>query len=172
MRPTTSESLRAIQAAVAAVISPELTTGFAMEAASVVGMIIESLAAEIDTEAETLVRDNEALRKLLALVKDALASNGNAASLVKEVDGVIGQGGGGSLALSALTAEHAALMGTLERFLQFAEDAQGTPESEALATVRRAAYRHLKEAAVRGWSFFDVSGFREKIVSARAELST
>lgn len=171
MRPTPAESLRAIQAAVAGVMTPELTTGFALEAASAVGMMIESLAAEIDTEAETLVRDNVALRELLGQVKEALASNANAASLVNEVDGVLGQGGGGSLALSALAAEHARMMGALERFLQFAEDAQGTPQAEALAAARAGAYRHLREVSLRGWSFFDVSGFREKIVQARAELS-
>ncbi len=171
MRPTSSESLRAIQAAVVGVMTPELTTGFALEAATAVGMIVESLAAETDTEAETLVQDNAALRELLGKVKEALASNANAASLVNEVDGVLSQGGGGSLALSALATEHAGLMGALERLLQFAEDAQGTPEGEALATARAGVYRHLKEVAVRGWSFFDVTGFREKIVQARAQLS-
>lgn len=171
MRPTASESLRAIQAAVAGVMTPELTTGFAQEAASAVGMMIESLAAEIDTEVETLVHDNAKLRGLLDGVKDSLAGNANAAALVSDVDGVLGQGGGGSLALSALAHEHAGLMAVVERFLQFAEDAQGTLEGDALATARAAVYRHLREVAVRGWSFFDVSGFREKIVQARAQLS-
>jgi hypothetical protein len=172
MRPTAAESLRAIQAAVAGVMTPELTTGFALEAASAVGMMVESLAAEADTEVQTLVADSESLRELLGEVKKTLASNASAASLVSHIDGVIGQGGAGSLALSALAAEHNALLGALERFLVYAEDVQGTREAEAVAPARAAAYRHLKRVAVRGWSFFDVSGFREKILRARAENLT
>lgn len=171
MRPTGAEGLRAIQAAVAGVMTPELTTGYALEAASVAGMMIESLAAEWDTEVETLVSDNKQLKKLLAEIREALGRNANAESVVNEVDGVLGQGGDAGLTLSALTSENARLMGGIERFLQFAEDAQGTPEAESLAAARAATYRRLKDVAVRGWSFFDVAGFREKIVAARAELS-
>jgi hypothetical protein len=37
--------------------------------------------------------------------------------------------------------------------------------------VRTEAYRHLRQLAVRGWSFFDVSGFRERMARARAEMA-
>ena len=172
MRPDGVESLRAIQGAVAEALAPELRTLFAEEAAGAVGMLIESLAAEWDTAAETLVRDNEMLRIVLGEARSGLAtlSNERAPTLVKEIDGVLGQAGDGSLAVSSLTLENNQLRERLAAFLELAEDADGSPEAEALAPGREAAYRHLREVAVRGWSFFDVSGFRERMMQARAEL--
>jgi hypothetical protein len=161
--------LRAIQGAVAETLAPELRTLFAVEAAQAVSMLIESLAAEWDTAAETLVRDNEDLRQVLSEARQALAGvrNEKAGTLVIEIDGVLGQAGGGSLAVSSLTHENDLLRGRLAMFLELAEDADG--DAAVLEPARRAAYRHLRRVALRGWSFFDVSGFRERVIAARAE---
>jgi hypothetical protein len=171
MRPDGVESLRAIQGAVAGVLAPELRTLFAEEAAGAAGMLIESLAAEWDTAAETLLRDNETLRTVLGEARGGLAalSNERAAGLVKEIDGVLGQAGDGSLAVSSLTLENNRLREQLASFLELAEDVDGTAEAAALAPAREGAYRHLRQVAVRGWSFFDVSGFRERMMQVRAE---
>ena len=116
---------------------------------------------------ETLVRDNEALRGILADGREALQSapdgNGRAASLVREIDGELRSGGDGSLAIS-LTAENNRLRERLASFLELAEDTAGDNEWADLRPAREAAYRHLREVSLRGWSFFDVSGFREKMV--------
>lgn len=165
--------MRAIQATVAEVLAPELRTAFAEEAAGAVSMMVESLAAEWDTAAETLVRDNETLRAILGEARAALESapngNGEAASLVREIDGELGRAGDGSLAISGLTATNNGLREVLASFLELAEDTAGEVEWVALEPARAAAYRHLREVSLRGWSFFDVSGFREKIAKERAE---
>jgi hypothetical protein len=172
VRPDGIESLRAIQAAVAEVLAPELRTAFAEEAAGAVSMMVESLAAEWDTAAETLVQDNEALRGILEDARAALQSapdgNGRAASLVRDIDGELRSGGDGSLAISALTAENNRLLERLASFLEMAEDTAGQEGFVGLRSAREAAYRHLREVSLRGWSFFDVSGFREKIAKERA----
>jgi hypothetical protein len=172
VKPDGIESLRAIQAAVAEVLVPELRTAFAEEAAGAVSMMVESLVAEWDTAAEMLVRDNEALRRILADGREALQSvpdgNGRAASLVREIDGELRSGGGGSLAISALTAENNRLRERLASFLELAEDTAGGQGWADLRPVRDRAYRHLRQVSLGGWSFFDVSGFREKMARERA----
>ena len=97
--------------------------------------------------------------------------NDTAESLVIEIDGVMGEAGDGSLAVSSLTRTNNRLREVLEALLCFVEDVNGRPGYEAMDAVRRPAYRHLREVSLRGWSFFDVSGFRERIPKARAELS-
>jgi len=172
MRPTAAESIRAIQAAIADQILPELTTPFAQEAASASNMLLESLAAEIDTAAQDLRDDNEALRAVLTHARDTLGqSNENAQRIVNLIDGVLDQAGDGSITVSGLATQNDRLRAVLEQLLELIEDTNGEPGRESLAPVREEAYRHLRIVAVRGWSFFDVSGFRERIVKARAELS-
>ena len=39
---------------------------------------------------------------------------------------------------------------------------------EALMSLRSDAYRHLREVAARGWSFWDVFSFRERMARLRA----
>jgi hypothetical protein len=38
---------------------------------------------------------------------------------------------------------------------------------EALMAARSDAYRHLREVAARGWSFWDVFSFRERMARFR-----
>lgn len=168
MRPTASESLRAIQAATMERLVPELQSLFAQEAASAVSMLIESLAAEEDTLAEDLRADNARLRKILESARQQLTRNEAAASLVTRIDGVLAQAGDERIAISSLSSENDRLNGALAELLELIEDAQG--RGDGLDTVRAAAYRHLRRVAVRGWSYLDVSGFRERIGKARAEL--
>jgi hypothetical protein len=174
VRPNAIESLRAIQGAIAERLVPELSSLFAQEAAQAASMLVESLAAEADAEAQNLRSDNEALRAVLNGARDALStihSNTTAASLVSQVDGVLREAGDGAIAVSSLTSENNRLRAPLEALLEFIEDNAGEPGCEALGRVRQEAYRHLRRVAVRGWSYLDVSGFRERIVKARAELS-
>ena len=166
MRPTPIESLRAIQTALAEQLTPELSSLFAMEASTAVTMLCESLAGEADTLVEDLIADSARLRDVLSSARDALARNGTATSLVSLIDGVLLEAGDRRLAVSSLSADNDRLSQALAQLLEFIEDA----DDETLAPVRHAAYLHLRRVAVRGWSYFDVSGFRQRIIEARAEL--
>ena len=172
MRPTIAESLRAIQGAIAEQLTPELSSLFAMEAATAASMLVESLLAEWDTLAEDLRADNARLREVLAAARDVLRSNEAAGSLVSKIDGVLAQAGDERLAIPSLSSENDQLSDALADLLELIEDTQGQPGTESLAPVRAQAYRHLRRVAVRGWSYFDISGFRERIIKARAELAS
>jgi hypothetical protein len=172
VRPTIAESLRAIQAAIAEQLTPELSSLFAMEAATAATMLAESLFAEWDTLAEDLRADNARLCEILAAARDVLPSNEAAGSLVGKIDGVLAQAGDERLAISSLSSENGQLSDALADLLELIEDTQGQPGTESLAPVRALAYRHLRRVAVRGWSYFDISGFRERIIKARAELAS
>jgi len=163
VRPTPAESLRAIQGAVAEQLTPELSSLFAMEASTAITMLSESLIAEADTLAEDLLADNARLREVLTL---ASGSNGIDATLVSQIDGVLQEAGERRLAISSLSADNDRLSEVLAQILEAIE----ASDEEALLPVRRAAYRHLRRVACRGWSYFDVSGFRQRIIEARAEL--
>jgi len=170
MRPTPSESLRAIQAATMERLVPELQSLFAQEAATAISMLIESLAAEEDTLAEDLRADNARLREILESARDPLRRNVGATSFVSKIDGVLAQAGDERIAISSLSSENDRLNGALTDLLELIEDRHGEGD-ESLDAVRAQAYGHLRRVAVRGWSYLDVSGFRERIVKARAELA-
>jgi hypothetical protein len=172
MRPTIAESLRAIQGAIAEQLTPELSSLFAMEAATAASMLAESLLAEWDTLAEDLRADNARLREILAAARDVLRSNEAAGSLVGKIDGVLARAGDERLAISSLSSENDQLSDALADLLELIEDTQGEPGTESLAPVRAQAYRHLRGVALRGWSYFDISGFRERIIKARAEFAS
>jgi hypothetical protein len=160
--------------AVAEVLGPEIRTPFAQEAAQAVSMLVESLAAEWDTAVEDLLADNDALRDILTRAGEAVTAcprNDMTAGTVKEIEAALAVDREGRLSISALAAENDALRSALATLLEMAEDMREEPGFEPLTPVRAGAYRHLREVAVRGWSFFDVSGFRERIVRARSELS-
>jgi hypothetical protein len=167
MRPNPTEALKAIQGAVAEYLAPEISSLFAVEATTAITMLCESLAAEADTLAEDLANDNAALRVVLASGRESLARNTNAASLVSFIDGVLSEDGGGRIAVSVLSEVNDRLNEALARLLEHTE----MSGEESLAEARRAAYHHLRRVAVRGWSYFDVSGFRQRIVEARAEVA-
>jgi hypothetical protein len=167
MRPTATESLRAIQSAVAERFTPELSSLFAIEASTAVTMLCESLAAEADLEVENLVTDNDRLRNILSSAREALASNANAATLVSQLDGVLQESGDGPLSISRLSEVNGRLSEALAQLLESIED---NGEDKSLTKIRSSAYRHLRRVAVRGWSYFDVSGFRQRIIEARAEV--
>lgn len=174
MRPDAIESLRAMGEAVSGVLGPEIRTPFAQEAAQAVAMLVESLAAEWDTAVEDLLADSAAHRDNLARARDALITcsrNGLTDNAVNEIEVALAEDRKGRLAISALSTENDSLRSALATLLELAEDMRDEPGFESLAPVRAYAYRHLRKVAVRGWSFFDVSGFRERIVQARAELS-
>jgi hypothetical protein len=176
VRPTIPESLRAIQAAIAEQLTPELSSLFAQEAATAASMLAESLFAEWDTLAEDLRADNTRLREILDAGRDALRSIGESnevtAALVNKIDGVLAQAGDERLAISSLGTENDRLNDALADLLELIEDTDGEPGYENFAPVRAQAYRHLRRVAVRGWSYFDISGFRERIIKARAELAS
>jgi hypothetical protein len=171
VRPTALESLRALQGALAETLAPELQTLFAQDAAQTLAMLTESLAAEWDRAAEDLRADNAAMRAVLERAPSGLAAlperNENRDALVSEIDGVMREAGAGDITISSLSAEHQRLAAVLERLLCLAEDTAG--ESDALADTRREAYAHLRTVAVRGWSFWDVASFRERMMRARPE---
>lgn len=173
MRPAALESLRGMQAALAEVLLPDLRTMFAQDAAQVLQFMVESLAAEWDTAADDLHRDNATLCGILAEARAAMnpkaGSNARLASLVNDIDAVLGRTPPDSLAVSALQQRNTELTGALERLLIEIEES-GEVEG-GVGEVRRSVYRHLREVAVRGWSFWDIMSFRERMARARADGS-
>ena len=176
MRPTIAESLRAIQGAITEQLTPELTSLFAIESASAASMLVESLIGDWDTLAEDLSIDNTRLREILGAGRDALqsiaGSNEVEDDLVSKIDRVLAQAGDMRLAISSLSSENDQLNDALADLLELMEGTDGEPGHENFAPVRAQAYRHLRHVAVRGWSYFDISGFRERIIKARAELAS
>jgi hypothetical protein len=171
MRPNATESLRAVQAALAEVIAPELTSAFALDASQTVQMLVESLAAECDTAAETLNGDNETLRSLLSGALEALQTlpgrNERVAPIVTEIEKHLREDRPTSLVLSDLSSRNGSLRATLETVVVAFEEITGSPESQEIDAVRTRIYEHLKDVAARGWSFWDVSSFREKMAAVR-----
>jgi len=175
MRPTGLESLRGLQAALAETLIPELTSVHAQDAAQTMTMLLESLAAEADTAVADLTADIVAVERLLenarALVAELRQRNDKLGAIVSEIDGVLREAGDASLTISGLTARNNRLRAVLERLLCRLEDLRGESGSEGTDALSREVYRHLRRVALRGWSFWDVASFRERIVRARAELS-
>jgi len=169
MRPTAIESLRAAQAALAEVIAPEVTSAFALDATQTVQMLLESLASEWDTVAETLSRDNETLSSLLSASGEALRSaadgNESLAPIVSQIEQRLRDDGETSLVISDLASRNGCLRATLESVLVPFEDLTGRPGSENIDEARTRIYKHLKEVAARGWSFWDVSSFRGRMAA-------
>jgi len=164
--------MKGLQATLAEVIAPELTSMFAQSVAQVSQMLIESIAAELDAAVEDLCSDNRELADVLAACRDGIAAaltrNEPLASLVPEIETLLAEPGDASLAVSRLASRNGRLQEMLERTLMAIEDVAGTPELEALTSPRAAAYRHLRRVAARGWSFWDLGSFRERIAEFRA----
>jgi hypothetical protein len=141
------ESLKGIQASLFEVIAPELRSPFAQHPLQTMFMLLESVAAELATEAETKA-DGERIDALLSQVKQAVdASATNDAEL---------------LAITAQppadnTQANAAL---LERAIVALETSAGRQPPE-LEAARNEIYAYLREVAGRGWSFWDMLSFRK-----------
>lgn len=173
MRPSDIEILRGLQGALMSVVTPELHSLFAQDTVQTAQMLLEMLANELDTAADSLARDNRTIAGLLAQAREAIRAlpqgGGGLASLAEEIDGVLAEPDDGSLAVSALNARHRRLSSALERVLAACEDAVGQPQQEPLMAVRAAIYGHLREVAIRGWSFWDVFSFRGRMTQIRAQ---
>ena len=172
MRPTGLEAIRGTQAALMGVIAPELQSMFVQDTGQTLQMLLESLANEWDTAAENLSADNRRLVELLTQARAAIqslpAGDDGLASLAEEIDRGLDDPPNESLAISYLSARHDRLGALVERTLVACEDAVGRPKFEPLMPVRGAIYGHLRGVAARGWSFWDVFGFRERMARLRA----
>jgi hypothetical protein len=82
----------------------------------------------------------------------------------------LAQAGDGRIAISSLSADNDRLNDALAELLEHIEDVRDEKPG-AFDDVRAMAYRQLRRVAVRGWSYLDVAGFRERIVKARAEIA-
>ena len=174
MRPTGIESIRAIQSALADVIAPELTSPFAQDAAQTLQMLLESLAAEWDSAADQLRRDNKTLEELLRSSREAIKSgsdgNESFSAAVSEIEQRLSENVADSIAIPALSFRNDALRGTLEQTLMALEGITAEQTSAAITSVRDDIYGHLRDVANRGWSFWDVSSFRGKMTEIRAAV--
>jgi hypothetical protein len=172
VRPTGLESIRAIQAALAEIVVPELTSPFAQDAAGTMQMLLESIAGEWDTAAEDLRKDNEALGALLSASRDAIKQasgrNENLSLIVTEIESRLLEKGDGSLTLTNLASRNDDLRAALERILAAFEDLTGEAKFEEVDAVRRRIFAHLRNVATRGWSFWDVSSFRGRMAVVRS----
>ncbi len=172
MRPTGLESIRAVQSALAEIIVPELTSAFAQDLAQTLQLLLESLAGEWDEAAEHLRRDNETLAALLSGSLDAFigpsAGNERLAAIVTEIESRQREDVEDSILLSHLTSRNNALLATLEDILVELEDLTGEPGYEEIEDVRHQIYAHLRNVAIRGWSFWDISSFRGRMIAAHS----
>ena len=166
MRPTSVEVLRGLQGVLASDIGREVQSLFGQDALQTGQMLLEMLANELDGAADSLFRDNEALVELLGRGAGAVRSLD--AGLAEETQAALAEQTDGSLKISALSARNSRLRGLLERLLVVCEDAAAGGKHAALMAVRADAYRHLRDVATRGWSFWDMLSFRERMAQLRA----
>jgi hypothetical protein len=171
MRPTGLESIRAVQAALAEIVVPELSSAFAQDAAATVQMLLESLAGDWDTAAEDLRRDNERWSPSFRVPRRPQGCpdrNETLSSIVTEIEQHSRESEEVSLTISSLAARNDVLMGLLERVLVAFEDLTERSAYENIDGMRREIYSHLRHVATRGWSFWDVASFRERMVAVRS----
>lgn len=167
MRPNAVEALRGLQGALISDIAPEVQSPYGQETLMLAQMLLEMLINEVDDAADNLSRDNQTLRDLLDRAVAPLRSVDS--SLAEETAAALAEPTDPSLAVTALTARNQRLRGLLERLLVLCEDAADSAQaSQDLMAVRADAYRHLREVAARGWSFWDVFSFRERMARLRA----
>ncbi|MCH8815430.1 MAG: hypothetical protein IH957_10125 [Chloroflexi bacterium] len=172
MRPTGIEALRAIQTALTEVIGPELQTAFAQDTQQTLQMLLESVIAEMDSAASDLLEDNGTLSSLLEDFRAAVSANANNRELsgaIEEIDESLARPDPGSFAISELAARNEELRAALEKAVRALEGVGDDPGYESLAPVRMAMYRHLRDVAGRGWSFWDAASFREYMMKHRSE---
>lgn len=148
-------------------ITPEVQSVFGQETLQLAQMLLEMLVNEVEGAADNLARDNQTLCELLGSAAVALRPIDSA--LAEEAAAASAEPTDPSLTVAALTARNQRLRGLLERLLVLCEDvAESAQASQDLMAVRSEAYRHLREVAVRGWSFWDIFSFRERMARLRA----
>ena len=164
--------MRGIQAALMEGVAPEIQSEFALSVMQTIQMLLESLAASWDTAAEDLHRDNLRLADLLSESAEAIGAlprrNDTLTSFVSEIEVVMSGEEQQSLVVSAMTERNNQLRAILERVLVALEDVIDDNAYAGLLPVRRSIYQHLREVAVRGWSFWDAASFREIMARARS----
>ena len=166
MRPTSVEVLRGLQGVLASDIGREVQSLFGQDALQTGQMLLEMLANELDGAADCLFRDNEALVQLLA--RGAAAVRSLDAGLAEDTQAALAEPTDGLLTISALSVRNRRLRTLVERLLVVCDDASAGGEQAALTAVRADAYRHLRDVAARGWSFWDMLSFRERMAQLRA----
>ena len=166
MRPTSVETLRGLQGMLVSDIGREVQSLFGQDALQTAQMLLEMLCNELDGAADGLYHDNEALAELLAQGAESVRPLD--AALADEMQAALPGPADGSLTISALSARNIGLRALLERLLVVCEDAAGGGENAALMAIRTDVYRHLREVAARGWSFWDMLSFRERMARLRA----
>ena len=166
MRPTSVEALRGLQGVLASDIGREVQSLFGQDALQTSQMLLEMLSNELDGAADNLFRDNETVAALLA--RGAAAVRPLDAALAEETRAALAEATEASLTLSALSARNGRLRALMERLLVVCEDAAAGEEHAELMGVRADAYRHLRDVAGRGWSFWDMLSFRERMARFRA----
>ena len=159
-----------MQAALMSVIAPDLQTHFVQDTAQTMQMLLESLIGEWDAAAENLQADNRRMRDILARstgdILSAKSPGERLISLAREIEDGLAVPGAGSLLVSTLSEENRNLMALLELVLVACEETDVA--SGPLGPVRSEMYAHLREVAGRGWSFWDVMSFRERMARFRA----
>jgi hypothetical protein len=121
-------------------------------------MLMESIIGELQASAGRPAGDDGPLRQVLAAGAEAMRGLDDA--LAGDIDRALADDAGERL--PAL----------LERLLIVCEDAAASGEARpALAAARSQAYEHLRAVAGRGWSFWDMLSFRERITRLRRETS-
>jgi hypothetical protein len=172
MRPGSLDALRGIQTAIAEAIVPELQTVFAQDVAQVNNMLIESIAADWDSLVEDLQVDSSAVRALLekavSVLSPMVEGNELLSAHVTEIKGTLSPGSN-VLRISELTSENDTLRGALERTLVALEDIAAGPGDASAMALREAVYAHLRTVSAAGWSFWDVSSFRERMTALKSE---
>ncbi|MGQ9573017.1 MAG: hypothetical protein ACUVV3_07535 [Dehalococcoidia bacterium] len=173
MRPNPVEILRGVQQTLTLDVLPELTTPYAQDRVQLSLMLLQAVAQEWDTAADSLVKDNREMRDIFREAIAVIASIPQA-SRPKELRGLFSplrtaarQREDDSFAISALTERNNELKGLLERLLVACEEAAGNPRLEALMPLRQRIYDHLWEVDIRGWAFWDPLAFRGRVVSRR-----
>jgi hypothetical protein len=168
VRPNAVEVLRGLQGALTSDIGPEVQSLFGQSALELSQMLLEMLANELDGAADSLARDNETLSEILGRAVDPVRALDT--GLADETATALAEPNDTSLTITALTARNQRLRGLLERLLVSCEDAVGsTPKGNSLLVIRSDAYSHLREVAARGWSFWDVFSFRERMAQLRTQ---
>ncbi len=148
-------------------ITPEVKSLFGQETLQLAQMLLEMLVSEVDGAADNLARDTQTLCELLGRAVGALRPVDSA--LAEEAAAASAEPTDPSLTVAALTTRNQRLRGLLERLLVLCEDvAESAQASQDLMAVRSEAYRHLREVAARGWSFWDIFSFRERMARLRA----